>query len=159
MLSIWYRSCTMLSDKTAHEERTAALIFVLVQLEGKLTAAGERLVGPIGLTPARWKVLGTIRNAPMTMAEIGRALGNARQSVRRLVGELADAGLVQSVENPRSKKAALVDITAAGLELYNKADAVRIPWNRNLASRLDREDVITALKLVGELSTILSSFD
>ena len=149
----------MAGDENDHEQCTAALLFALVQLEGKLTAAGERLVGPLGLTPARWKVLGTIRTTPMTMAQIGRQLGNARQSVRRIVGELADAGLVRTVENPRSKKAALVEITPDGLALYKQADAVRIPWNRELASRLDSGEVRTALKVVGQLSAMLADAD
>lgn len=139
----------------AHEDRTAALIFALVQLQGKLGMAGEKLVAPIGLTPARWQVLGTIVAAPMTMADIARAVGNARQSVRRLVGELETDGLVRLQANPRNKRVPLVEITDRGRSLYEAADRLRIPWNRNLASQLEDTDVVIAKRVIDKLAKVL----
>lgn len=138
-----------------HEDRTAALIFALVQLQGKLGMAGEKLVAPIGLTSARWQVLGTIIAAPMTMADIARAVGNARQSVRRLVGELETDGLVRFQANPRNKRVPLVEITDQGRSLYEAADRLRIPWNRNLASKLEEADVVITKRVIDKLAKIL----
>ncbi|MDH3233798.1 MAG: MarR family transcriptional regulator, partial [Alphaproteobacteria bacterium] len=41
-------------------EAVTALILETFRLNGRLLAAGDRLVGDLGLTSARWQVLGAI---------------------------------------------------------------------------------------------------
>ncbi|MDQ1199150.1 MarR family transcriptional regulator [Agrobacterium sp. SORGH_AS 787] len=134
----------------AHETRTGELIFEILRLHGRLIAAGDALVGPLGLTSARWQVLGTVANAQdrITMADIARSLGQSRQSVRRIVNELLDAGFVEMADNPRHQRAPHIILTSRGTETYAEATAVRIPWNRRLSTKVAPQDVDTALAVM-----------
>lgn len=150
MLSMMY-----LMPMTQNENDTASLIFEILRLQGKLTTAGEQLVGPLGLTPARWQILGSIANAPMTMADIARFLGNARQSVRRIVCELEAESLVELRENPRHKRAPLIALTPEGTKIYALANQRRLPWNARLAVELDDGEAAQALRTLQKLSVLL----
>ena len=82
-----------------------------VPVERRLIAAGDDLVSDLGLTSARWQVLGAIALAPAaeTVARLARAMGLHRQGVQRIVNELAAEGIVvlgrQSASPPRQARA------------------------------------------------------
>ena len=59
------------------------LILDLFRLNGRLLAAGDRLVAGLGLTSARWQVLGAIALAdrPQPVAWLARDMGVYRQGV------------------------------------------------------------------------------
>jgi DNA-binding MarR family transcriptional regulator len=72
-----------------------ALILETFRLNGRLLAAGDALVGGLGLTSARWQVLGAIAAAqvPLSVAQIARAMGLTRQAVQRLANDMQRNGL------------------------------------------------------------------
>ena len=72
------------------------LILDLFRLNSRMLAAGDRLVSDLGLTSARWQILGTIVGAdrPQQVAWLARDLGANRQNVQRIVNDLAKEGLV-----------------------------------------------------------------
>ncbi len=57
---------------------------------------------------------GLARQGPQTVPEMARARPVARQYMQRIVNELADEGLVESVENPAHKRSSLIQLTAKG---------------------------------------------
>ena len=63
------------------------LILEVFQLNGRLLAAGDALVRDLGLTSARWQVLGAaaMSTVPLPVAYIARNMGQTRQSVQRIV--------------------------------------------------------------------------
>ena len=62
------------------------LIVETFRLNGRLLAAGDGLVADLGLTSARWQVLGAIAASPVPLpvASIARNMGLSRQGVQRL---------------------------------------------------------------------------
>src|ERR1700704_2902386 len=70
------------------------LILEVFRLNGRLLVAGDRLVADLGLTSARWQVLGAVAlaAAPMPVAWIARNMGLTRQAVQRIVNELIADG-------------------------------------------------------------------
>ena len=73
-------------DETKRTLEGAALtdlILDLFRLNSRMLASGDRLVDGLGLTSARWQILGTIVAAdrPRPVAWIARDLGAARQNV------------------------------------------------------------------------------
>jgi DNA-binding MarR family transcriptional regulator len=100
------------------------LIVTVFRLNGRLLVAGDRLVAHLGLTSARWHVLGAIAlsPAPEPVAPLARNMGLNRQGVQRIVGKLVAEGFVELKDNPHHRSAKLVVMTAkeaptAGLQL------------------------------------------
>src|SRR6266849_7038186 len=92
------------------------LILEVFRLHGLLLAAGDRLTHPLGLSSARWQVLGAIQIAgePLPVAHIARQMGLTRQSVQRTVDLLAQEGLIAFADNPHHRRAKLVGFTPRG---------------------------------------------
>lgn len=123
----------------------SALILDLFRLNSRLTTMGDRLVEGLGLTSARWQVLGAILLAdrPEPVAWIARDLGGNRQNVQRIVNDLHRDGLVDFEPNPHHKRAQLVVLTEKGRTTFEKAMALWTPWANSLANGLSVTDIET----------------
>lgn len=136
---------------------TATLIYDVLRLHGRLIAAGDALMADLGLTSARWQVLGTIaasRRSP-TVSSLARLLGQSRQSIQRLANELGDQGLVGFIENPEHKRAMLLVLTDRGRQLHGLVEARRIPWTEGIAAGMDGLDLAQAIEALSRLRAIL----
>jgi DNA-binding MarR family transcriptional regulator len=114
------------------------LILETFRLNGDLLGAGDELVRDLGLTSARWQVLGAIAasRVPLPVAHIARNMGLTRQSVQRLANELAGHGLVRFAPNPNHERAKLVLLTKVGERAFTEAMARQTPWAEELAKGL-----------------------
>ncbi|OPF94097.1 Transcriptional regulator SlyA [Rhodopseudomonas palustris] len=106
-----------------------ALVLEVFRLNGALIRFGDALVKPLGLTSARWQVLGSVAHGRGTfsVARLADNMGLARQSVQRIVDELAEAGLVGFAPNPAHKRAKLVVLTPRGERVFKQASEVWAP--------------------------------
>ncbi len=131
----------------------SALFLDIFRANALLVAAGDQLVAPLGLTSARWQVLGTIAMAPtpQPVAHIARDMGLARQSVQRLANELVDAGLVELKDNPHHRRAKLVVLSDRGRETFAAIHSLQRPWVDSLAEGLDAEQISAAANLLQAL--------
>lgn len=75
-----------------------------------------------GLSRLELAVLVAVTAAPTapTVAQIGRAIGHARQAVQKAANALENRGLLTSAANPRHKQARLLSLSEAGQELANE---------------------------------------
>jgi DNA-binding MarR family transcriptional regulator len=137
----------------------SALFLDIFRANANLVAAGDRLVAPLGLTSARWQVLGAVAMAPVpqTVAHIARDMGLARQSVQRLVNELVDVGLFEMRDNPHHRRAKLVCLTPKGKEAINAAQNLQKPWVEGLATGIDSEKIAIAAEVLQTLATRLDA--
>jgi DNA-binding MarR family transcriptional regulator len=135
-----------MSDERAGELLTD-LILELFRLNGRLLAVGDRLVGDLGLSSARWQVLGAVAlaAAPMPVAWIARNMGLTRQAVQRIVNELIGEGALALTENPHHRRAKLVVLTDRGQRLYQAIEKRRLPWTAALAEGLAPRTLASAL--------------
>lgn len=142
---------------TKEGEAMTALILGVFRLNGRLITAGDRLVADLGLTSARWQVLGSLANAEpaQTVSWHARAMGHHRQGVQRIVNELKTEGIVELQRNPHHKRAHLVTLTQRGNDLYRKAMGKQIPWVNGLVAGVDAEDIETTLRVLDEISVVL----
>ena len=122
------------------------MVLEVFRLNGALLAAGDALVGDLGLTSARWQVLGAIALSPVPLpvAHIARNMGLARQSVQRLASEMEKDGLVRIAPNPHHRRAGLVVMTGAGEAAYREAMARQERWAEDLADGLAPRAVTAA---------------
>jgi hypothetical protein len=61
------------------------LILAIFLTNGRIIRAGDTLLRDLGLTGARWQVLGAIKDTPKTVAQIARKYELSRQGVLWLV--------------------------------------------------------------------------
>ncbi|SHJ89256.1 transcriptional regulator, MarR family [Bradyrhizobium lablabi] len=129
------------------------LVLEIFRLNGLLIASGDALVGPIGLTSARWQVLGAVAllqgRAPV--AHIANNMGLTRQSVQRIADELAKAGIVEFQPNPHHKRAKLVTLTQKGRALFEAAMRLQKPWASALAAGIDGAALQTTAAVLAQL--------
>lgn len=128
-------------------------ILDLLRLNSRILTAGDRLVAPLGLTSARWQVLGTmiIAERPQPVAWIARDMGANRQNVQRIVNDLARDGLVRFQPNPHHRRAQLVVLTDEGVKAYEDAMQLQTPWVNDLAEGLEPDDIEGARKVISAL--------
>jgi len=124
---------------TGETNALTSLILEVFRLNGCLIAAGDDLVADLGLTSARWQVLGAVALAPAaeTVARLARAMGLQRQGVQRIVNELAAEGILTLEDNPHHRRAKLVRLTRKGEELFEAAGRRQKPWAKRLMKGLN----------------------
>ena len=118
-----------------------------------MLAAGDRLVADLGLTSARWQILGAIVAAerPQPVAWLARDMGANRQNVQRIVNDLEKEGLVRFEPNPHHRRAQLVVLTEKGGRIFDAAMGLQAPWANTLAEGLAVEDLQTAHRVTKAL--------
>src|ERR1700741_2417671 len=107
-----------MDDRTLSPKAGALTQLILTMFRAANLAAawGDRVVAPLGLTSARWQIMGAIMDAeqPQPVAWLARDLGANRQNVQRIVNDLMKEGLVELQLNPHHKRAQLVAMTKRG---------------------------------------------
>jgi len=139
-------------------DHATQLILEVFRLNGALITAGDALVADLGLTSARWQVLGAIalQETPAPVVRLAESMGLARQSVQRVADDLAAEGLVAYAENPNHRRAKLVTLTRKGETLYAAAARRQAPWAENLTSGVSAKDLDAALHTLTRLRTRLA---
>ena len=145
--------------RTPGGDAVTDLVLDLFRLSNQLVAAGDRLVAPLGLTSARWQVLGAIVAAdhPQPVAWLARNLGAHRQNVQRIVKDLAKEALVTLAANPHHRRAQLVILTKKGEQIFDAAMRLQAPWSDRLSMGLSVEDLKTAHEVMTGLRHNLSA--
>ena len=117
------------TPRTPFDHPANALVLEVFRLNGELLRFGDALVKPLGLTSARWQVLGSVAHGQggFPVARLADNMGLARQSVQRIVDELAASGLVGFAPNPAHKRAMLVVMTPEGQRVFDQATAAWAP--------------------------------
>lgn len=140
-------------ERSSKQIVVTELILEIFRLNGQLLEAGDRLTGPLGLTSARWQVLGAIETGgqPLTVAQIGRRMGLSRQAVQRIVNDLDSLGFVSLEDNPDHKRARLVALTPVCVEKMSKLDEIQARWARELAQGISETTLRRAAELMSEI--------
>jgi DNA-binding MarR family transcriptional regulator len=142
-----------LSDTDRLRRAWSGLVVEVFRLNGDLIEGGDALVQDLGLTSARWQVLGAVALAPVPLpvAHIARNMGLARQSVQRVVDDMQDDGLVRTEPNPHHRRAPLVAMTPRGEAAYERAMERKDLWADLLTQGLSPEAIEAAATLLRTL--------
>jgi DNA-binding MarR family transcriptional regulator len=149
------------AKRTPTGEALTDLVLDLFRLDTLLLTAGDRLVAPLGLTSARWQVLGAIITAerPQPVAWLARDLGGNRQNVQRIINDLHKEGLVAFETNPHHRRAQLVVLTDKGKRAFEAAMELQAPWVNGLSDGLSVKEIETVHRVVGALRKKLEDKD
>jgi DNA-binding MarR family transcriptional regulator len=140
------------------EEAITDLVLETFRLNGRLLVTGDALVADLGLTSARWQVLGAmvLSPLPLSVAQIARNMGLTRQAVQRLANEMRADGLVRFAPNPHHQRAKLVLLTATGKTAFAAVMKRQSAWATELGRGLHASQIKTA---AGMLRTIRQRLD
>ena len=147
------------TQRSLSGDAVSNLILDLFKLTGKMLAAGDKLVADLGLTSARWQVLGAIVAAerPQPVAWLARDLGAHRQNIQRIVNDLAEQGLVALAANPHHRRAHLIVLTDSGKQAFEAAMQFQAPWISHLSQGLSVADIQTTHKVLIALRKTLEA--
>jgi DNA-binding MarR family transcriptional regulator len=149
------------TKRTPAGDALTSLMLDLFRLNSLLLTAGDRLVARLGLTSARWQILGAIIAAERSqpVAWLARDLGANRQNVQRIVNDLHKEGLVAFEANPHHRRAQLIVLTEEGRRTFEAAMRLQAPWINSLSDGLVIKDIETVRRVVTALRRKLESND
>jgi DNA-binding MarR family transcriptional regulator len=131
------------------------LVLEIFRVKGLLLAVGDRLTRELGLTSARWQVLGALADGPLTAAQIARNMGLKRQSVQRLVDVLSEQGILMFENNPHHRRAKLVRLTETGRRKYEQISKIQARWVNSVSRDLDVKELNAAVALLRDIEVQL----
>lgn len=135
----------------------SALSLAVFRSHGALLAEGDRLVEPLGLTSARWQVIGALAMAgePLTVPRIAAAMGLTRQGVQKQVDRLEADGHVTVQPNPEHRRSPLIELSRAGRVAFAAADRRWARRTARLARGFSLGELETARRVVEGLARAL----
>ena len=163
MTNLAERQHTVKEDEAESAARTPAgdafsgLVVRLFKLNGLLAAEGDALARPSGQTSARWQVMAMVEDAAMTVAQIARTLGLARQSVQRVADALERAGLVRYEDNPRHRRARLVTLTGEGRRRLRTIQAAQRPWADAIGAAVGERELRRASTVIDRMLEVMTA--
>ncbi|MGI9435556.1 MAG: MarR family winged helix-turn-helix transcriptional regulator [Geminicoccaceae bacterium] len=134
--------------RTPEGQALTALILEVFRLNGAMLDAGNQITEPHGLTSARWQVMGALDLAGhgMTVSQIARRMGLARQGVQRIVNDLVKLEMVVVDANLDHKRAPLISIGEKGNKALAAVNQAQVAWVNQLSDGLGERQLLEALK-------------
>ena len=138
------------AKRTAAGDALTDLILDLFRVNSLILTAGDRLVARLGLTSARWQILGAMVAADRAqpVAWLARDMGANRQNVQRIINDLHKEGLVTFEANPHHRRAQLVILTDKGKQAFDAAMRLQAPWINSLSEGLSIRDIHTMHRII-----------
>ena len=105
-------------DNQLNSEALSRITTEIFYTNGLLLAWGDRFAADLGLTSARWQMLGALAHAAeaQTSPQLGERMGMSRQGAQKQLNLLLADGLVAAADNP----AAAVALMAAEPSLIKR---------------------------------------
>ncbi|RED15791.1 MarR family winged helix-turn-helix transcriptional regulator [Parasphingopyxis lamellibrachiae] len=137
-----------MEKRTRRGEILTELILEIFRVNGEMLDIGNDLTRPHGLTSARWQVMGAVELAgqALTVSQIARRMGLARQGVQRIVNDLEKMELVIAERNLDHKRAPLFSISKAGEKVMAKIDKAQAQWVNRISRTLGEGELEQALQ-------------
>jgi DNA-binding MarR family transcriptional regulator len=127
------------------------IVLEVLRLNRLMLDAGDALTAPLGLTSARWQVLGVVEHGPAPVAQVARTMGLKRQTVQETANGLEAAGFIEFAPNPRHRRAKLLVMTPKGDAAMEELRRRHASWANELAESHQAaalQSVVTALSKI-----------
>lgn len=132
------------------------LVLEIFRLNGRLLEAGDRLTQPVGLSSARWQILGVVEHGPITVAHVARIMGLTRQSVQQTANSLEKEGLIEFLENPHHRRSKLMAMTPEGRKALDYTQEQHAVWANKIGEEHDLDCLRAAVDVLRQVSKSLS---
>ncbi len=144
-----------MSKLNPHGDVFTELILEVFRVNRLLLDAGDTLTEPVGLSSARWQVLGVVEHGPIPVAHVARTMGLTRQSVQQTADSLAEEGLIEYAENPHHRRAKLMIMTAKGRAALDYVEQRHANWANQIGGAHTLADLRTALMVLHQVRASL----
>jgi DNA-binding MarR family transcriptional regulator len=128
-------------------------MLLVFRVNGQLLTAGDRLVADLGLTSARWQMLGAIamEESARTAPRLAARMGVTRQAAQKQLDLMTEEGFVAAQPNPGHLRSPLYVLTRRGASVYEAALRRERSWSSRLAGDMSLADLATTEKLLEAL--------
>lgn len=135
------------------------LVIEAFKINELLTIDGDAICKELGVTNARWKILGCIADdkSQLTVPQVAFKLGQSRQAVQRLANLMEVEGLLVFTENPQHKRAKFLELTQKGVEIFANLMKIQTPLVNRQASQIPLADLEKALTIMQKISAVIES--
>jgi DNA-binding MarR family transcriptional regulator len=113
--------------------------------------AFQRTARPWGVTATQYNVLRILRGAHpqgLTCSAIGDRMITAEPDITRLLARMKTLKLIKQQRDKRDRRVVWTQISAAGLDLLSRMDAVIDQAPKDLLGHLDREELRELIRLL-----------
>jgi DNA-binding MarR family transcriptional regulator len=147
------------NTRLTQSEALTEVMLEIFRLNALLLEKGNQMVAPLGMTSARWQVLGALAlsGVPMTCPQIAAAMGISRQGTQKQINLALADHLLTAHENPRNLRSPRYELTLAGQDAYSRAMELQAVWAKALSRGIPPADWHTTLKVLRELDARLNS--
>lgn len=141
-----------MNDSNHQGDVFTELIVEIFRLNALILAAGDRIAQPVGLTSARWQVLGIVEHGPIPVAHVARYMGLSRQTIQQTANGLERDGFIVYRENQHHRRAKLMQISEKGeqalayVRTHQTVWAQQIGGEQSLESLQQARDVLRGLR-------------
>ena len=144
-------------DLTASGTLFSDLVIEVFRASGALLAQGDELTRPLGLTSARWQVLGVVEHGPAPVAHVARTMGLTRQSVQQTADALVRDGMITFEDNPHHRRAKLLVLTPRARQAMERLRHSQACWANETARRFTEAELDAALSVLRRLTELPST--
>jgi DNA-binding MarR family transcriptional regulator len=133
-------------------EAIAALVLDVAQCFFRWRALGQKTGFITGWGAGTYGFLRSLAvNGPSSVPQIARVRPTSRQRMQRLANELAAAGLVEFIDNPRHRRSKLVRLTAKGDTRYRRLSNRLLELASTMGVGLGEAEIRKAAAVVRQL--------
>lgn len=145
--------------RTQAAQLLTEIILAVFRTNGRLLSNGDALVAPLGLTSARWQVLGAVAlsDAPLSAPQIAAVMGITRQGSQKQLNLLVEEGLLDPQANPTHRRSPLYVLTKRGRAVYADLDRTQARWANQLVKGLSLDDLAAARRVLDLVAERLES--
>lgn len=140
-----------MADLSSAGEAFTDLILEVFRVNGLLLEVGNQLTQPVGLSSARWQVLGVVEHSPVPVSNVARLMGLTRQSVQQTADALEREGFITYTNNPHHRRARLMVITPRGRQALDYVQERQANWANHIGGKHEVEKLRTVAKVLREL--------
>ncbi|WP_016832641.1 MarR family winged helix-turn-helix transcriptional regulator [Herbaspirillum lusitanum] len=139
---------------TNKADKLTAVALTIFRLNGLLIEWGNDFCQPLGLTSARWQVLGAIAlsSEPLSAPQIGTSMGITRQGIQKQINLLIDEGLILALPNPGNKRSPLYALTKQGQHSFSAIDDSWKQHVQKLSGEFTSSDLDATIQVLSALS-------
>lgn len=138
---------------TSHE--TARDLLSILPLLNRIMIVELRQEAGEGTTMPQFRVLSYLYQQPLTVSDVARLRRVSFQSAGELVQTLVERGWITRVTNPNDRRQALLHLTDAGRQEYERAQEGMVQRLSDLMETLDEDDQAVIRRAMSLLKTVL----